>query len=70
MTMALTRANWHKAYALPFPNPARTQSSLAAQWKCDTNGVPRCHWVLLPTPCAMAHDFRAERPSPLLELIR
>lgn len=70
MTMALTRANWHKAYALPFPKPARGQNSLVAQWKCDTDGVPRCHWVSLPTPCTVAHDYRAERRSPMLELIR
>lgn len=53
MTMALTRAEWHKAYVLPVVTAGVRPTKLVAQWNCDQSGVARCHWGLIPSPARL-----------------
>lgn len=67
MATALARADWHQDYALPVLESA-APSTLSAQWKCDRDGIPRCHWALVLTRNFIA--ARSRMDPAYLELVR
>ena len=71
MTMAFTCAHWHeKNHARPVLKSVVSRVTLHARWKCDQDGIARCHWEVRPSGQYFALSSGPSRSFAALELVR
>lgn len=70
MTMAFTCAKWHENHTRPVFKSVVSPATLHARWKCDRDGIPRCHWDIGPSGQYFTLSSGPSRSLAALELVR